>query len=148
MEEALGDPASTGTTNHSLLLAYLGEAHLLAGRLGDALATARRALDLVHRQKECGNEAWVRRLLGEIAAQADPPISDQPRSNMPRPSAGATSSACGRSLPTATSVSVDSTGVQAKAIEPASTSPQRRRYTARWRCDFGWNRQRAESKDR
>ncbi|HSF01754.1 MAG TPA: hypothetical protein VLA62_02005, partial [Solirubrobacterales bacterium] len=73
MEEAVADPATTGTTNHPLFLAYLGEAHLLAGRRDDALAVARRALDLAHRQKERGNEAWVLRLLGEIAAQADPP---------------------------------------------------------------------------
>ena len=73
MEEALADPAATGTTNHPLLLAYLGEAHMLAGRRDDAITVARRALDLAHRQKERGNEAWVLRLLGEIAAQADPP---------------------------------------------------------------------------
>jgi tetratricopeptide (TPR) repeat protein len=72
-EEALSDPATTGITNHPLLLAYLGEAHLLAGHRDEALAVARRALDLAHRQKERGNEAWVLRLLGEIAAQADPP---------------------------------------------------------------------------
>src|SRR5262249_10288754 len=34
---------------------------------------ARRALDLAHRQKERGNEAWVLRVLGDIAADADPP---------------------------------------------------------------------------
>ena len=73
LEEALADPAATGTSNHSLLLAYLGEAHLLAGRRDDAHEVARRALDLAHRQKERGNEAWVLRLLGEIAAHADPP---------------------------------------------------------------------------
>ena len=73
MEEALADPAATGTSNHPLFRAYLGEAHLLAGRRDDALAVARRALDLAHGQKERGNEAWVLRLLGEIAAQADPP---------------------------------------------------------------------------
>jgi hypothetical protein len=39
----------------------------------DAMATARRAHDLAHRQKERGNEAWVLRLLGEIAAHSDPP---------------------------------------------------------------------------
>ena len=32
-----------------------------------------RALDLAQRQKERGNEAWVLRLLGDIAAHADPP---------------------------------------------------------------------------
>ena len=52
---------------------YLGEAHLLAGRRNDAAAFARRALDLAHRQKERGNEAWFLRLLGDIAAHADLP---------------------------------------------------------------------------
>jgi tetratricopeptide (TPR) repeat protein len=73
MEEALADPEATGTTLHPLLLAYLGEAHLLAGRRDDAVAVARRAADLARRQKERGNEAWVLRLLGDIAAHADPP---------------------------------------------------------------------------
>src|SRR5215472_12162485 len=72
MEEALADPEATGTSYHPLLLAYLGEAHLLAGRRDDAVAVARRALNLAHRQKERGNEAWVLRLLGDIAAHADP----------------------------------------------------------------------------
>jgi tetratricopeptide (TPR) repeat protein len=73
MEEALEDPEATGTAYHPLLLAYLGEAHLLAGRRDDALAVAQRALDLAHRQEERGNEAWVLRLLGDIALHADPP---------------------------------------------------------------------------
>ena len=72
MEEALADPEASGTVHHPLLLAYLGEAHLLAGRLNEAVAVARRAADLAHRQKERGNEAWVLRLLGEIAAHAAP----------------------------------------------------------------------------
>jgi tetratricopeptide (TPR) repeat protein len=72
LEEAVADPAATGTNNHPLFLAHLGEAHRLAGRRDDALAVARRALDLAHRQKERGNEAWVLRLLGEVAARADP----------------------------------------------------------------------------
>jgi class 3 adenylate cyclase/tetratricopeptide (TPR) repeat protein len=73
MEEALADPAATGTVIHPLLLAYLAEAHLLAGRQDDALAVARRALDLAHRQTERGHEAWVLRVMGEIATQADLP---------------------------------------------------------------------------
>jgi class 3 adenylate cyclase/tetratricopeptide (TPR) repeat protein len=73
VEEALADPAATGTANHPLLLAYLGEAHLLAGRRVDALEVAGRALELAHQQKERGNEAWVLRLLGEIISQAEPP---------------------------------------------------------------------------
>jgi tetratricopeptide (TPR) repeat protein len=73
MEAALAHPEATGTIHHPLLLAYLAEAHLLAGRRHDAVAVARRALDLAHRQKERGNEAWVLRLLGDIAAHVDPP---------------------------------------------------------------------------
>jgi tetratricopeptide (TPR) repeat protein len=73
MEEALADPAATGTSNHPLLMAYLGEAHLLAGRIDDAINVGRRALDLARRQQELGSEAWVLRLLGEIVAHADPP---------------------------------------------------------------------------
>jgi tetratricopeptide (TPR) repeat protein len=73
MEEALADAEATGTIHHPLLLSYLGEAKLWAGRRDDAVRAARRALDLAHRQKERGNEAWVLRLLGDIAAHADPP---------------------------------------------------------------------------
>jgi len=73
IEEALADPEATGTTHHPLLLTYLGEAHLLPGRRDDAVAVAQRALDLAPRQKERGNEAWVLHLLGDIAADADPP---------------------------------------------------------------------------
>jgi tetratricopeptide (TPR) repeat protein len=73
LEEALADPGTTGIANHPLFLAYLGEAHLLAGRRDDATVVAQRALDLAHRQKERGNEAWVLRVLGEIAAHTDPP---------------------------------------------------------------------------
>jgi class 3 adenylate cyclase/tetratricopeptide (TPR) repeat protein len=73
LEEALADPEATGTVHHPLLLAYLGEALLLAGRRDDAVAVAGRALDLALRQKERGHEAWALRLLGDIAAHADPP---------------------------------------------------------------------------
>jgi len=72
LEDALADPEATGTAGHPLILAYLGETHLLAGRRQDAFAVAGRALDLARRQKEHGNEAWVLRLLGDITAYADP----------------------------------------------------------------------------
>jgi tetratricopeptide (TPR) repeat protein len=52
---------------------WLGEAYLHAGRLDDALRLAGRAFDLARAHKERGNEAWVLRLLGEVAAHADPP---------------------------------------------------------------------------
>jgi class 3 adenylate cyclase/tetratricopeptide (TPR) repeat protein len=81
LEESLANSESTGTALHPLLLAYLGEAHLLAGRPDEALAVAHRALDLAHRQKERGNEAWVLRLLGEIAVHAVPPDTESARAH-------------------------------------------------------------------
>ena len=51
----------------------LGEAHLRAGRLGEAHAHAERALALTRAHQERGNEAYALRLLGEIAAHREPP---------------------------------------------------------------------------
>ncbi len=76
MEQAVADPAATGRANHPLLLAHLAEAHLLARDQDRALAVAQQGLDLAHRQKERGNEAWVLRLLGQIAAHYDPPDAE------------------------------------------------------------------------
>jgi predicted ATPase len=76
IEEAVANPAATGTTNHPLLLTFLGEAHLVAGRSRDAFTVARRAVALARKQKERGNEGWALRLLGEIAATAEPPDGD------------------------------------------------------------------------
>jgi hypothetical protein len=57
-----------------------------------------------HRQKERGNEAWVLRLLGDIAAHADPPTRRRPGNVITRPSPGPTNSGCVRSQPIVTSV--------------------------------------------
>jgi class 3 adenylate cyclase/tetratricopeptide (TPR) repeat protein len=51
----------------------LGEAHRLAGRLEEAHDFAQHALALAREHRERGNEAYALRLLGEIAAQHDPP---------------------------------------------------------------------------
>jgi tetratricopeptide (TPR) repeat protein len=51
----------------------LGQAQLLAGRLEEAQALAERALVQARTHQERGNEAYALRLLGEIAAQRDPP---------------------------------------------------------------------------
>jgi tetratricopeptide (TPR) repeat protein len=51
----------------------LSEAYLLAGQVEDARACADRALTLTRKRGERGHEAWALRLLGEIAAHADPP---------------------------------------------------------------------------
>ena len=51
----------------------LGEAHLLAGRLEEAHALAERALALAREHQERGNQAYALHLLGDIAAQREPP---------------------------------------------------------------------------
>jgi tetratricopeptide (TPR) repeat protein len=55
----------------------LGEAWVLTDRLDEAQALAERALALARAHQERGNQAYALRLLGEIAAQREPPASDQ-----------------------------------------------------------------------
>jgi class 3 adenylate cyclase/tetratricopeptide (TPR) repeat protein len=50
----------------SLGVGWLAEAHLLDGRVEEAVAHASRALELSRRHKERGNEAWLLRLHAEI----------------------------------------------------------------------------------
>src|SRR5262249_5318768 len=58
-------------------LAWLGEAHLLVGQSERASECAAQALAVSRQQNERGNQAYASRLLGEIAAHADPPDVDQ-----------------------------------------------------------------------
>jgi len=58
---------------HSQPLACLAEGHVLASRLDAAELHAIRALELARARGERGIEAWALRLLGEVAAQCDPP---------------------------------------------------------------------------
>jgi tetratricopeptide (TPR) repeat protein len=53
---------------HSMSVAQLGEAHLLADQVEDARACADRAVRLARERGERGHEAWALRLLGEIAS--------------------------------------------------------------------------------
>jgi tetratricopeptide (TPR) repeat protein len=55
----------------------LGEAHALAGQLAEAHALAERALALARAHQERGHQAYALCLLGEIAAQPDPPEREQ-----------------------------------------------------------------------
>jgi tetratricopeptide (TPR) repeat protein len=50
---------------------------LLADRLEEAQACAERALALVRKRQERGNQAYALRLLGDIAARREPPESEQ-----------------------------------------------------------------------
>jgi class 3 adenylate cyclase/tetratricopeptide (TPR) repeat protein len=65
----------------ALRLAWLSEAYLLAGRTADARAIGEQALALTRSHHERANEAWTLRLLGEIAASADPPEAEQAERN-------------------------------------------------------------------
>ena len=64
--------ATKSMFGHSLRLAYLGEAVLLMGRTEEALHHARCALEVSRTQQERGHEAYVLRLLAEIAAHQEP----------------------------------------------------------------------------
>jgi tetratricopeptide (TPR) repeat protein len=63
--------------SHALWVAWLGEAYWRVGRLEDALEFAGRALDLSRDRQERGSLVWALCLLGEIAAQRDPPEVEQ-----------------------------------------------------------------------
>jgi tetratricopeptide (TPR) repeat protein len=52
---------------------YLAEVYLLSGQRADAVRIGQQALDLSRHYHERGEEARALRLLGEIAAHADPP---------------------------------------------------------------------------
>jgi tetratricopeptide (TPR) repeat protein len=55
----------------------LGEAHLLAGALEEAQTLAERILTLTRKHQERGTEAYVLRLLGDIAVRREPPQVEQ-----------------------------------------------------------------------
>jgi tetratricopeptide (TPR) repeat protein len=59
--------------NRSIVVAWLGQAYLLSGRVDDALRLAGHALENSRKQSERGYEAYTLRLLGEITAQTNPP---------------------------------------------------------------------------
>ena len=121
LEEALADPAATGSANHPLFLAYLGEAHLLAGRRDDA-TRGRPARP----RPRAPAEGARQRGLGPAPPRRDRRAGRPSRRGVrrgrttARPSPGPTSSACAPSSPTATSASASSTGAPATARRPRS----------------------------
>jgi tetratricopeptide (TPR) repeat protein len=62
---------------HTPLVIHLSQAHLLAGSLEEARQLAGQALEISRERKERGNEAWILRLLGEMAAHGEPPQAEQ-----------------------------------------------------------------------
>jgi class 3 adenylate cyclase/tetratricopeptide (TPR) repeat protein len=65
--------AATMVRNQAFCGLSLGEAHLLADCLEEAHALAEQSLALARAHQERGNEAYARRLLGDIAARRVPP---------------------------------------------------------------------------
>ena len=72
LEQAVGRNVYTSGMG-ILWTAYLSEAYLLVGRRDEAIQLAERAFKLARQHNEPANQAWVLRLLGEIAAQRSPP---------------------------------------------------------------------------
>jgi len=73
LDECLASAATKMHSNEPVRIAWLAEAHLLAGRPVEALELAMRALELARERKTRGAEATILRLLGEVASTADPP---------------------------------------------------------------------------
>jgi hypothetical protein len=63
--------------NHALRLAWLGEVYLLTGDGDAAKRLALSALDLARRHGERGHQAYVLRLLGELAMKESVPDVEQ-----------------------------------------------------------------------
>ena len=74
LTQAMEQTIATETASFQALCGLsLGEAHLLGGRLEEAHALAERALALAREHQERGHQAYALRLLGDIAAQREPP---------------------------------------------------------------------------
>jgi tetratricopeptide (TPR) repeat protein len=67
LEQSMEQLSAAGQSDGSPAMLSLGEAYLLADRLGNAVQLAERALTLSRDRKERGCQAWALRLLGEIA---------------------------------------------------------------------------------
>jgi DNA-binding SARP family transcriptional activator len=77
LERSIEEMASVRLiANQALCVSWLGEACLAGGRVDAASTQAARALDLARTHEERGNEAYALRLLGDIAAQRDPPARE------------------------------------------------------------------------
>jgi tetratricopeptide (TPR) repeat protein len=66
-----------GGTPSSTAVVWWGEAYLLAGQLDEAYTQAQRGLEISRAHQERGNQAYALRLLGDIAAQREPPEHEQ-----------------------------------------------------------------------
>jgi class 3 adenylate cyclase/tetratricopeptide (TPR) repeat protein/ribosomal protein L40E len=73
LQHGVGNSASVGRVGFlSLSMVWLSEGYLLSARTSEAHDVAKRALELAQTHKERGHEAWALKVLGDIAAHADP----------------------------------------------------------------------------
>jgi len=78
LEDGVENAAAAGRVAFlALSTMWLSEGYLLSGRLEDAGKVGLRALELSKNHKERGHEAWVLKLLGDIALSNDPPNTKQ-----------------------------------------------------------------------
>jgi sugar phosphate isomerase/epimerase len=77
LESAVESDASMGVmVGHSLSMAWLSEGYLRASQMHEASALAEQAFELARTYQERGNETYALHLLGEIAAEHDPPEAE------------------------------------------------------------------------
>jgi tetratricopeptide (TPR) repeat protein len=77
LEEAVQRFTRGAATTRARLLIELSAAYLRAGRLEDADAGARQALEHSLTHKEHGHQAWALHLLGDLAMHREPPDSSE-----------------------------------------------------------------------
>jgi tetratricopeptide (TPR) repeat protein len=78
LEQGIENSAAAGRLAFlSLSTAWLSEGYLLSGRMEEASSIAHRAFNLSKEHKERGHEAWIVKLLGDIALHRDPPKIEQ-----------------------------------------------------------------------
>src|SRR5262249_46814049 len=78
LERAVQQGAAMGLMfQQALVVAWLGEMCLRAGRTQEAISNATHALQLARRHQERGHEAYALRLHGTIAAHRDLPEREQ-----------------------------------------------------------------------
>jgi tetratricopeptide (TPR) repeat protein len=74
LEQAIDcGPSGRAAVANRQYLAWPGEVSLMAGRQDEAMDLAKQALELSRASNERGHQVWALRLLGEIAAQREPP---------------------------------------------------------------------------
>jgi class 3 adenylate cyclase/tetratricopeptide (TPR) repeat protein len=80
VERAVAEARRMGRLGRlSLIVTHQGEAYLFAGRREDAEREGERALQLALERGERGNQVYAHRLLGNVAAESDPPRVDVAR---------------------------------------------------------------------